>query len=206
MGRVPRPSAGIGRQHEDHQSPGLLYQGRPPLCLLGHERYRGTRPGREPAQPHAAELFGTHGRVPGLPLGDPLGLARRVGGGARHQTHALERLSRKVAVRIRALPSLRAPGQLRRGRHRGDLFRGPLRHVVYRPGAGEHCLGFQPQRLFVEPSLHDLQERRLLHSRYRDHHRACHLRHCHRILPGTALCVPAYSDVRPRGQRPGALL
>ena len=26
-------------------------------------------------------------------------------------------------------------------------------------GAGEHCLGFQPQRLFVEPGLHDLQER-----------------------------------------------
>ncbi len=26
----------------------------------------------------------------GLPLGNPLGLARRVGGGARHQTHALE--------------------------------------------------------------------------------------------------------------------
>ena len=73
-------------------------------------------------------------------------------------------------------------------------------------GTGEHRLGLQPQRLFVEPGLHDLQERGLLYPRYRDHHRACHLRHCHRILPGVALCVPAYSDLRSRGQRPGALL
>ena len=34
---------------------------------------------------------------------------------------------------------------------------------------------------------------------YRDHHRACHLRHRHRILPGAALRVPTHSDVRPRG-------
>ena len=101
---------------------------------------------------------------------------------------------------------VRAPRQLRRGRHRGSFLCRPLRHVVYRSGAGEHCLGLQPQRLFVEPGLHDLQERRLLHSRYRDHHRACHLRHRHRILPGAAFRVPAHSDLRSRGQRPGALL
>ena len=84
------------------------------------------------AQPHAAELFGAHRHLPRLPLGDSLGLDRRVGGSARHQGYALERLSRKVTVCIRAFPSRRAPGQLCRGRHRGDLLCRPLRHVVYR--------------------------------------------------------------------------
>lgn len=39
----------------------------------------------------------------------------------------------------------------------------------------------------------------LLYPRYRDHHRTCDLRHRHCILPGAALRVFAYSDLRPRG-------
>ena len=46
----------------------------------------------------------------------------------------------------------------------------------------------------------------LLYPRHRDHHRTCDLRYRHRLFPGAALCVPAYSDLRSRGQRPGALL
>ncbi|MFR7670009.1 MAG: hypothetical protein ACLU0O_04075 [Collinsella sp.] len=121
MGRVPRPSAGIGRQHENHQSLASFIKADHRYVYLGTSVIAALGLAFSQRNPTPMSFLAP-GRVPRLPLGNPLGLARRVGGGAGHQTHALERLSRKVAVRIRALPSWRAPGQLRRGRHRGDLF------------------------------------------------------------------------------------